>query len=181
MAFLDRAGEEPGVLDRLLAWGLALESALTAVLFVLRRRAERTAGPGPFLLALGVTLGPLFFQPAGGFETGGLMLELMALPWIIASLLSLGPATGMAPADRGLRTGGTYRIVRHPLYAGELWCSLGYVVGNASVFNVALWLALLAGQLLRIRWEERLLHESYPQEYSAYCQRVRWRLAPFVF
>jgi len=185
LAFLDRAGGEADLLGRLLAWALALENALAAVLFIVRRPAQRTAGPGPFLLALLVTIGPMALRPvcrtAAGFEAMGLILELLSLPWLVASLVSLGPAMGMAPADRGLRTGGTYRIVRHPLYAGELFCALGYVVGNASWRNVLLWLALLAGQFLRIRWEEELLHERYPQAYAAYCRCVRHRLLPGVF
>ena len=213
LAFLSRGAEELGCEGAaaffaplrlcsptpLLSWALALENALAAVLFIVRRPAQRTAGPGPFLLALAVTIGPLLFEHGceGAEELGGilsdlfpctsaqqlvgLVLELMSLPWITASLLFLGPAIGMAPADRGLRTGGTYLLVRHPLYAGELFCALGYVVSNASWRNILLWLALLAGQLLRIRSEERLLHACYPQAYAAYCRRVRCRLLPGVF
>ena len=99
----------------------------------------------------------------------------------MASLLALGRAIGVAPADRGLRIGGPYRIIRHPLYAGELLCGLGYVIGHGSLHNIGLWLAILAGQLLRIRWEERLLIEQHPDGYAAYRCRVRWRLLSFFY
>jgi len=156
-------------------------NGLQACLFVARRRARRTAGLGPFLAALAVTVGPLLLRPApAGLRIPGLALELLSLPWIGAALLSLGPAVGMAPADRGLRTGGAYRIVRHPLYAGELLCGLGYVVGNVSLGNGLIWLLLLGGQLLRIRWEERLLDKQYPDGYDAYRRQVPWRLLPFL-
>ena len=182
LVFLDRARGEPALAGRLLAWGLALQNGLLTVFFVLRRQAKRTAGAGGFLLALAVTAASWFFRPAPlGTKSLGLALELIALPWLIASLLSLGPALGMAPADRGLRTGGMYQIVRHPLYAGELLVALGYVVGNPSLANGLLWLLILAGQLLRIRREERLLSEQYPDAYTAYRRRVRWRLLPFLF
>jgi len=180
LTFLDRGMESTALPDRFLAWGLAVENGVVAALFALRRPAAKTAGALPFVVALLVTAGPFLLRPAAG-GLKGVGLELGALPWLLASLVSLGPAMGMAPADRGLRTGGTYRIIRHPLYAGELLYALGYVVGNASWRNALLWLGLLGGQILRIRWEERLLRACYPEEYSAYCRRVRRRLVPFLF
>lgn len=189
VAFVHRAIQEAGLLDRLLAGGLALVNGLLAMLFVARRQARRTAGLGPFLVALAVTVGPLLLRPSPApfdwahgerLRIPGLVLELLSLPWIVASLLSLGPAVGMGPADRGLRTGGTYRIVRHPLYAGELLCSLGYGVGNGSLANGLIWLLLLGGVLLRIHWEERLLADQYPDDYAAYRRQAPRRLLPFL-
>ena len=182
LAFGERAMAEAGLAGRLLAGGLALENGLLALLFVLRREATRTSRPAQTLLALAVTTAPLLFRSANaGWELPGLALQLLSLPWLVASLLALGRAIGVAAADRGLRTGGTYRIVRHPLYAGELLCGLGYVFGHGSLHNVSLWLAILAGQLLRIRWEEQLLIEQHPEGYAAYRVHVRWRLLPFFY
>ena len=182
LAFAARAVSEASLAERLLAGGLALENGLLALLFVLRREATKTSRPAHTLLALPVTAAPLLFRPAGtGWELPGIVLQLLSLPWLVASLLALGRAIGVAPADRGLRTGGTYRIVRHPLYAGELLCGLGYVIGHGSLHNIGLWLGILAGQLVRIRWEEQLLSEQHPEGYAAYRGRVRWRLLPFVY
>jgi protein-S-isoprenylcysteine O-methyltransferase Ste14 len=181
LAFAERAlGETTGA-GRLPAGGLALENGLLALLFLLRREADRTCGAGQFLLALAVTASPLLFRPAEiGWELCGLVLQMLSILWLLASLLALGTSIGVAPADRGLRTGGPYRLVRHPLYAGGLICAMGYVISNISLQNTVLWLAILAGQLLRIRWEEKLLSEPH-EAYGRYRRQVRWRLLPFVY
>ena len=112
----------------------------------------------------------------GGRELPGLLLQIGGLLFALWALWSLGPAFGIAPADRGLVTAGPYRWVRHPVYAGELLSLFGYVLVNPSPWNGAIWLVLAATATLRTRWEERVI-----EGYAPYAQQVRWRLLPGVW
>src|SRR5215471_8290451 len=77
-------------------------------------------------------------------------------------------------------TTGPYAVVRHPLYFGALFyvaatsLVLGSWWGLATVPLVAL------GFAIRIRVEEKVLHEGL-QGYADYARRVRWRLIPFIW
>lgn len=98
----------------------------------------------------------------------------------VVSLLSLGRCFGLLPAVRGVATGGTYRLVRHPAYAGEL--AMVAACALASPRPLLAWIAaaVAVGLLaLRIRVEEGLLSEV--AEYRVYAARVRYRLLPWIW
>ena len=119
---------------------------------------------------------PFAFQvdELSGWLAAGVSLTGIAIA--VWSLLSLGESFGIAPADRGLVQRGPYRLLRHPMYAGELLALLGTVWGSWSTWNIAIWAGLLSAVLLRIFWEERLL-----SGYTEYAYQVRWRLLPGVW
>jgi len=107
----------------------------------------------------------------------GDLLLLAGLVIAIASVACLGRCFGVLPDVRGLVTRGPYRIVRHPLYLGELLAALGIVIGaERPVPALAAWLVCLGLQLLRTRYEERVLRAEFP-EYDGYAARTR-RLIP---
>ena len=107
---------------------------------------------------------------------GDLMLGA-GLLFAIASVAFLGRCFGVLPDVRGLVTRGPYRLVRHPLYLGELTASLGIVLGAqrwAPAFGA--WLVCLSLQLVRTTYEERSLRAEFP-EYAPYADRTK-RLIP---
>ncbi|MEU4772768.1 isoprenylcysteine carboxylmethyltransferase family protein [Micromonospora sp. NPDC023644] len=75
-------------------------------------------------------------------------------------------------------TGGPYRLVRHPAYAGMLLANLGFVLYFLSPVSVLALLALLGGLIWRIRTEERVLWSApgYPEFATG-----RARLVPGVW
>jgi protein-S-isoprenylcysteine O-methyltransferase Ste14 len=93
-------------------------------------------------------------------------------------MLSLRRSFGIVPAHRGIRTGGLYNVVRHPLYASELVWFLGFTIDNPSGWNIGLWLCDCVLQFSRACAEERFL--SVDPTYSQYRTRVRYRLIPLV-
>lgn len=68
---------------------------------------------------------------------------------------------------------GPYRWVRHPIYTGMvgMLMATGFAVGNRFEFLPAL--AMMAiGTLIRIKYEERLLRETFGAEFDDYVRRV---------
>ena len=72
-----------------------------------------------------------------------------------------------------LATHGPYSLVRHPIYTGMLGMLLA--TGLATSYWPALVIALVIffiGTIIRMRIEERLLHEAFGSEFDDYARRV---------
>ena len=127
----------------------------------------------------------------GGVFQISLTLQLVAMAVVVMG--SLLAAWAMAAnryfygfvrieTERGhtVATGGPYRIVRHPGYAGGVLCDLAVPLMLGS-----LWALIPAGLttcaiILRTALEDRTLHEEL-EGYREYAQRVRYRLLPGVW
>ncbi len=75
---------------------------------------------------------------------------------------------------------GLYGIVRHPMYFATviLFLSMGIVLGSPLSFAILLlYIPIIAK---RIRNEEKVLEEGLPG-YREYCEKVKWRLIPFIW
>jgi len=166
------AWQHPSVLSVL----LALHNALLAGMYLRRYPTVRYDRKGLMLGLLAAALptaAPLPTAP-------GLPLTLAALvgyALILWSLLTLGGRFGIAPADRGLVTSGPYRLVRHPMYLGELLLRGALAISAPDLVMALLLTLCLAGiQVLRILREERVI-----RGYEAYAEQTRFRLLPGVW
>ena len=72
---------------------------------------------------------------------------------------------------------GPYRIVRHPVYLGEIVAALGILVTRPHVVTMALFATFFAFQYWRALFEERALLTAFPDDYPSYRARVP-RLVP---
>ena len=162
----------------------AAEQALLVGVFLARRRSYVTSvRPGDWIVA---TLGgwlPLALQPAGGAPDGvlvmGTVVQMLGLTLTCYGFWSLGRSFGVVAANRGIKSRGPYRIVRHPIYLSHSITMGGFLLANPSALNAILLAVITTAQLLRIRAEERVLTES--GDYATYASRVRWRLIPGVY
>lgn len=167
-----------------LAFGLVVVNGLFLVLFLIRRKAEAmTDSPLAWGLGFACTLLPMLLRPDDGNFSGrlaafGNQLQLIGAGFIVAALLSLRRSFGVVAAHRGIRTGGLYRWVRHPLYASELLFLLGFTFAHASFWNAILWFLITGFQASRACLEERLL--AYDPAYRAYRERCPYRFLPWV-
>ncbi|HLZ70396.1 MAG TPA: methyltransferase [Dehalococcoidia bacterium] len=164
--------------------GLVLQEALTAFLFLVRRAPRRTsAAPWDWLLAFGGSFLILLVRPSGhplwGLDAVAIALQWAGLVGCLLALGVLGRSFGVVAADRGLRTGGPYAVVRHPVYASYLLTQTGYLLQNPSVWNLGLVLIVTACQVGRIHAEERVLAED--AAWAAFARHTRYRLLPGLF
>ena len=165
-----------------LSFGLALYNALLIVVLALRDAPTQTCTRRGMALGLAGALLPFVSVvpnavvervPDGPLAPVGLAVQVVALIWMIASVAALGRSFGIAPADRGLVAAGPYRVVRHPLYLGELVFYAGVCGARPSVLHITLWAALACVQVARLRAEECSI-----RRYDEYAQVVPWRLVP---
>lgn len=124
---------------------------------------------------------PLFFRPVEGYAGSALavLLELAGAFFVVGAFLSLNRSFGIAPENRGIKTRGFYRIVRHPMYLGYILAETGFVIGNFSQYNLLTLLIAIVFLILRVRAEERFLRED--PAYHEYTKRTPWKLIPLVF
>jgi protein-S-isoprenylcysteine O-methyltransferase Ste14 len=93
--------------------------------------------------------------------------------WARIVLGTMWSSAAVAKEGHVLRTDGPYAITRHPIYTGILGMVLGTVLatgfGLVSLYVLALVVIFLE---LKIRAEERLLSEVFPDAYEEYRRRV---------
>lgn len=121
------------------------------------------------ILEPGIALAPLWLTAS---------LQIVAVLWQIASKISLGRSFGLLPANRGIVTHGTYRVVRHPIYLGYFVGHMAFLLASFSSSNLYLFACLYFFQGLRIREEEKVLIQD--PAYASYAERTRYRLIPGV-
>jgi protein-S-isoprenylcysteine O-methyltransferase Ste14 len=123
----------------------------------------------------------LFTRPAPVVHDHVLLLaaQLFGIGVSLAGLFSLNKSFGIVAVNRGVKTGGMYALVRHPIYAGYFISYGAYLAQNTTLRNAVLYVAFVTLELLRVVAEERVL--SQDPDYAAYARRTRWRVLPLVY
>jgi protein-S-isoprenylcysteine O-methyltransferase Ste14 len=153
------------------------------------RRRERASIFGIVLQALSYFVvwvawrrpGVLFIERGGlplviALSLLTLLLELYSLWLVRGAVRALGKQwslTARVTEGHRLVIEGPYRIVRNPIYTGMLGMLL------ATGFAFSRWPALvvgvvvfITGTMIRVRSEEKLLRETFGEEFEAYAKRV---------
>jgi protein-S-isoprenylcysteine O-methyltransferase Ste14 len=135
-----------------------------------------------FLLMIAGMLGLLATRSLLSPAPVVIAVQLAAVGLMIWARTTFGMRSFHASADPtagGLVTTGPYRFVRHPIYTAVCLFAFAGALAHLSVVSLGLALLVLFGALARMRCEEHLLLQRYP-EYSAYAATTK-RMLPFVF
>lgn len=152
--------------------------ALTFALFTIQRADPHRPARRPLAL-IACTVAMLAVVPVAGPGTrtpsallfAGDAVAVGGSLWIFASVLALGRCFGVLPEARGLVTRGPYRLVRHPVYLGEIIALAGLTLAAPGWGRLAIFAIFVAAQLTRMHLEEAALREAFP-EYAAYAART---------
>ena len=177
-----------------ICWGVVIVTWIAGAVYGARTSPGRRQGLGGEVLwrlvAVAVALFVYRFarhelnritDHAWWIELPGLVLLAASTGFTIWARVSLGRMWSASPnmlrADHELRTDGPYAVTRHPIYTGLLGMLLGTVLLDG--FGVSLALLVVGAVFLttRIPVEERLMSETFPDEYARYSERVP-RLVP---
>lgn len=147
---------------------------------VAERAGRDIASTAALIASVAILVSPTpWWQPlttrAGWVLIAGLAVLLPATAWAIGARVALGTmwASGVTVRQHHqLRTGGPYRVTRHPVYTGIL----GMLAGTTLALGLGRCLALTAVVALillgKARAEERLLTARFPAEYEEYARKV---------
>lgn len=164
---------------------LALASESAIVFFVLIRRSTQSISTdhGEWMLAFAATAAPLMITFSNGPVQA--LIPVAVSCWIVGNCINLWAklvlrrSFGIAPANRGLKLTGPYRVVRHPMYGGYLLSHIGIFLLMPSWLNLTVYVIGWAAQIRRLGAEERIL--SLDPKYTQYMSEVRYRLIPGVY
>jgi protein-S-isoprenylcysteine O-methyltransferase Ste14 len=116
------------------------------------------------------------FLPGGGRREGLVLvadiLATVGLAYSVWGLAYLRRSFSIVPEARRLVMGGPYSLSRHPVYLGEIVAAIGVNLATAGWPGALAVLYFVGCELLRIRWEERVLESAFPNEYPTYALRV---------
>lgn len=164
-----------GFLARLLTIGFY---ALLVAVF-LRRSAAHATTPSRAAAVVAVITSYLPFSI--GFLNHGTpgpptlvvanVLLVVGLSFSLWSLRCLDRSFSIVAQARTVVSRGPYRIVRHPLYTGELTAALGVTLLNPGWATFVLWFTLCGLQAYRAHHEEAILLATLP-DYAQYQQET---------
>lgn len=140
-------------MKRAVGWSLVvLQFALLIALIAVPRR-----DPKPMWLIIG----------------GVILVAGAVLGWFAFRALGSALTPTPVPLERaGLRTGGIYAHVRHPIYSAVLLMVLGYVIAIGSWWSVLVAGILVVFFIAKSRWEDRLLAAAYGAEWPAWAAQT---------
>jgi len=181
----------------LAVWGVA---ALLAKPDVYSQPALEREGFGMLFLA-GLLFLIMSFAPDLAPEDGGVAPMFVRLwplsppvQWASALIALVGLVLGLwsrvmlgrdwsgrvsLKEDHRLVTGGPYALIRHPIYTALILLVLAVALANRTPMALAAVPLMLLSCWLKLRGEEEMMSEAFPDDYPAYMRRTK-RLVPLL-
>ena len=119
-----------------------------------------------------------------GLHLGGLLVHALGYAlfmWAMASNAFFSEGVRIQE-ERGhvVASGGPYRVVRHPGYAGAILSGLAAPFLLGSLWGLIPGVMTAVVFIVRTALEDRTLQEELPG-YQEFARQTRWRLLPFVW
>jgi protein-S-isoprenylcysteine O-methyltransferase Ste14 len=121
-------------------------------------------------------------QVTGGVALAGDVLVALGLliNLFVFKANSFGGSTVQTFEDQKVISTGPYALVRHPMYVGVLIMMTGVPLALGSWGGLMILALMLPVLVWRILDEEKILKKDLPG-YTEYTQKVRYRLAPYLW
>lgn len=161
---------------------ILVSEGMVLVFVLLRHQTDKiSVRPREWMIALFGTAFVLLVDDGGDPFMPALGQALMVTGVFIhvGAKLSLRRSFGIVAADRGIKSAGLYRFIRHPMYFGYFISHFGFLLAAPSVWNAFVYCGAWILFIARIFAEERILSEN--PDYRLYQAKVRYRLIPMLF
>ncbi len=159
------------------------------------RRGERAGRVWP--IVAGMSTVPVLFALVSFFDRRGIFVfaDSAAIRWVGVAAFALGEALRLAALhqlgqqysafitvqlEHKLVTSGVYRLIRHPLYMGQMLTIPGAMLVFRSPLAPIIFVITAVFVANRSSREERVLEGEFPESYRDY-QRHSWRFLPYVY
>jgi protein-S-isoprenylcysteine O-methyltransferase Ste14 len=112
----------------------------------------------------------------------GLVLCVAGLAFCVWARFTLGRNWSGVVTLKGeheLITGGPYAWVRHPIYTGLLTMLIATVIVLGHIGGIIAMPLVFVSLWMKLRYEEKLMLQKFPEQYAAYQQRVK-RIIPLI-
>jgi protein-S-isoprenylcysteine O-methyltransferase Ste14 len=161
-------------------WGAVLMGALSLVRVPPRSTMVNVSS---ILSTAAMMVAPALMRPGmaatGLLADAAIVVELIGIAFTQVARIYLGRRFGLLPANRGIVTGGPFRLMRHPIYSGWVVLTIGFLMAYPNLYNVAMFAISLPFLTWRMSLEEK--HLTQDPEYRAYLAKTPYRLIPGIY
>ncbi len=149
--------------DNAARYGIGFEAAGYALVWSIRRPQSSPIIPSGLALSIAIAVVTIGFAVCSAWMVLS-AVRTLGKQWSLDARLVEGHT---------LITTGPYGVVRNPIYTGMFGMMLATGLANSYWWTLPPAIALFwFGTLLRIRSEEKLLHEEFGEEFARYTRRV---------
>lgn len=158
---------------------IAVSEMLSVVFILIRKPGQMELRAYPVIVAfLGTSL-PLLARTGGAHLAPPAVVAFLMFAGLVVTIsakIALNRSFGLIAANRGVKRGGPYRFVRHPMYLGYFVTQVGMLLDSFSLTLAAIYFVAWTMQILRIVEEEKLL--MLDADYRRFAAQVPRRLFP---
>jgi protein-S-isoprenylcysteine O-methyltransferase Ste14 len=109
-----------------------------------------------------------------------LVVAGLTIAMLVVVQNSYAAATVRVEEGQKLASRGLYKLVRHPMYVGDVILMVGIPLALGSYWGLVFVLPSVAALVFRILDEEKMLNQELAG-YFEYAHQVRYRLMPYVW
>jgi protein-S-isoprenylcysteine O-methyltransferase Ste14 len=169
----------------LLNIALILRNTSLTLLFLLRRPSQLTSKKViHWVVAIAATFMTYFYETIGArpvfpsFRPAAYVVMVVAAFLSAVAVVNLGRSFGIVPANRGIKTKGFYKVVRHPIYSLYMLHDIGWNLNCFSVNNGCVFVLYCLITYIRAKCEEKVLRQD--PAYQKYVLKIRYMFFPGI-